>query len=193
MQRITPLLVIATVTLLLVATVSMVRALEWWEASPAAKERAANMTAEERAESLKPLQQALNKLELAKTNPEKYWEEVSAEQTQEVRECNALIKAVGLEQANCTTPITVDDGYTYPPNATAEEKAAIDAQEYKAWEEAGRPGEPNPYCDKVSDEYMRYGGICHDRYDISEDTGLATCNDGSHREDPEDCPDATED
>ena len=51
--------------------------------------------------------------------------------------------------------------------------------------------EPNPYCDKVSDAYMKHGGICHDRYDISESTGLATCNDGSHRPDPENCPDAS--
>lgn len=36
---------------------------------------------------------------------------------------------------------TEDDGYTYPANATEEEKKAIDGQEYKAWIEAGRPGE----------------------------------------------------
>jgi len=40
-----------------------------------------------------------------------------------------------------TTMTTEDDGYTYPANATEEEKKAIDAQEYKAWIEAGRPGE----------------------------------------------------
>ena len=34
---------------------------------------------------------------------------------------------------------TVDDGYVYPKNATEEEKAAIDAQEYQRWVEAGRP------------------------------------------------------
>lgn len=31
-------------------------------------------------------------------------------------------------------------GYTYPKNATDEEKAKIDAQERYLWEEAGRPG-----------------------------------------------------
>jgi hypothetical protein len=30
---------------------------------------------------------------------------------------------------------TEDDGYTYPENATVEEKAAIDVQERKAWED----------------------------------------------------------
>ena len=55
------------------------------------------------------------------------------------------------------------------------------------------PDKPNPYCDKVSDDYMRNGGICHDRYDTDEESGLASCNDGSQREDPEDCPDATGD
>jgi len=34
---------------------------------------------------------------------------------------------------------TVDDGYTYPKNATAEEKAKIDAEERYLWEKAGRP------------------------------------------------------
>lgn len=54
------------------------------------------------------------------------------------------------------------------------------------------PNKPNPYCDKASDEYMRNGGTCHDRFDY-EYGDLASCNDGSQREDPEDCPDATED
>jgi hypothetical protein len=66
---------------------------------------------------------------------------------------------------------------------------------YAVTEDEGEfvPNRPNPYCDKVSDEYMRNGGTCYDRYDTSDDTGLASCNDGSQREDPEDCPDATED
>ena len=45
----------------------------------------------------------------------------------------------------------------------------------------------NPYCDKVADNYQ---GICHDRYDTDEN-GIATCNDGTHKADPQDCKDAT--
>ena len=46
----------------------------------------------------------------------------------------------------------------------------------------------NPYCDKVADNYQ---GTCHDRYDLDEETGKATCNDGTHKDDPQDCKDAT--
>ena len=45
----------------------------------------------------------------------------------------------------------------------------------------------NPYCDKVADNYQ---GTCHDRYDTDEN-GIATCNDGTHKNDPQDCKDAT--
>lgn len=45
----------------------------------------------------------------------------------------------------------------------------------------------NPYCDKVADNYQ---GTCHDRYDTDEN-GIATCNDGTHKADPQDCKDAT--
>jgi hypothetical protein len=34
-----------------------------------------------------------------------------------------------------------DDGYTYPDDASDEEKEEIDEQEQEAWEDAGRPGE----------------------------------------------------
>ena len=44
-----------------------------------------------------------------------------------------------------------------------------------------------PYCDQVSDAYMASGGICHDRFDVSEITGLATCRNGTHAADPLDC------
>jgi hypothetical protein len=52
----------------------------------------------------------------------------------------------------------------------------------------------NPYCDKVSDEYMESGGACHDRrdyYDGGVNDGLFPCNDGSARTDWEDCPDVS--
>ena len=45
----------------------------------------------------------------------------------------------------------------------------------------------NPYCDKVADNYQ---GTCHDRYDTDEN-GITTCNDGTHKDDPQDCKDAT--
>lgn len=51
---------------------------------------------------------------------------------------------------------------------------------------------PNPYCDKVSDEYMQNGGFCHDRLDFDEETGLFPCNDGTQQKDWRDCDDATE-
>ena len=54
------------------------------------------------------------------------------------------------------------------------------------------PNEPNPYCDKVKSGESEDTGVCHDRYDY-EYGDFASCNDGSQREDPEDCPDATED
>ena len=59
-------------------------------------------------------------------------------------------------------------------------------------------------CDQDEDDFCATGGEdeqdsktycdvpnpsnpCHDRYDVSETTGLATCIDGSYEEDPEDC------
>ena len=51
---------------------------------------------------------------------------------------------------------------------------------------------PNPYCDKVKSGESKSTGTCHDRYDTSETTGLASCNDGTQKQDPKDCKDATE-
>ena len=41
------------------------------------------------------------------------------------------------------SPTTEDDGYTYPDDASDEEKEEIDEQEQEAWEDAGRPGDSN--------------------------------------------------
>ena len=41
------------------------------------------------------------------------------------------------------SPTTEDDGYTYPDDASDEEKEEIDEQEQEAWEDAGRPGDRN--------------------------------------------------
>ena len=38
---------------------------------------------------------------------------------------------------------TEDDGYTYPDDASEEEKEETDEREQEAWEDAGRPGERN--------------------------------------------------
>jgi hypothetical protein len=97
------------------------------------------------------------------------------------------------------SPTTEDDGYTYPDDASDEEKEEIDEQEQEAWEDAGRPGEQdndndndgaNPYCDNVPDNYQ---GTCHDRQDTDDITGLDPCNDGTQRADYRDCPDASDD
>ena len=104
---------------------------------------------------------------------------------------------------------STDDGYTYPDDATPEEKEEIDKQEQKKFEESGLPEydeetdndndddngddgddpKPNPYCDKVSKDYR---GTCHDRKDYSDSTGLYPCNDGTNKVDWRDCKDATE-
>jgi hypothetical protein len=47
---------------------------------------------------------------------------------------------------------------------------------------------PNPYCDTPEGKAAT---ICHDRYDTDEN-GVATCNDGTHKDDPKDCKDATQ-
>jgi hypothetical protein len=47
--------------------------------------------------------------------------------------------------------------------------------------------EPLPYCDLVDTNVQ----ACSDRYDYDEETGLYPCNDGTFKEDPLDCADAT--
>jgi hypothetical protein len=106
------------------------------------------------------------------------------------------------------SPTTEDDGYTYPDDASEEEKEEIDEQEQEAWEDAGRPGEIEsddedndevsddnndndnpPYCDEVEDDYS---GSCFDRYDTDDITGLYPCKDGSQVSDPQLCESASE-
>jgi hypothetical protein len=106
-----------------------------------------------------------------------------------------------------------DDGYTYPDDASEEEKEEIDEQEQEAWEDAGRPGDsnddddddndensndnddensddddPNPYCDT---DKGKAAPVCHDRLDYNQDTGLYPCNDGTEKKRWQDCKDAT--
>ncbi len=47
---------------------------------------------------------------------------------------------------------------------------------------------PNPYCDLVGSNYR---GVCHDRKDYDQVTGLYPCNDGTKKTDWRDCKDAT--
>ena len=128
---------------------------------------------------------------------------------------NKLIAAVGLALVIVTmmtssplsiyaSPTTEDDGYTYPDDASEEEKEEIDEQEQEAWEDAGRPGDnddndengddntkPNPYCDKRPADYH---GPCHDRKDSYQGGakhGLYPCNDGTDKKDWRDCKDAS--
>jgi hypothetical protein len=112
-----------------------------------------------------------------------------------------MITSTSIAVLVYASPTTEDDGYTYPDDASDEEKDEIDEQEQEAWEDAGRPGDdndddnnnnPNPYCDKVSDEYMQSGGVCHDRLDYDQDTGLYPCNDGTQAVDWRDCKDVSE-
>jgi hypothetical protein len=49
------------------------------------------------------------------------------------------------------SPTTEDDGYTYPDDASEEEKEEIDEREQEAWEDAGRPGEDNNNDDDHND------------------------------------------
>lgn len=54
----------------------------------------------------------------------------------------------------------------------------------------GQDSDANPYCDLLTDE-DRGNVTCHDRQDASQTTGLYTCNDGTHRETWESCPDVS--
>ena len=57
----------------------------------------------------------------------------------------SLVAAISMMTSNqlslYASAITEDDGYTYPDNASDEEKEEIDEREQEAWEDAGRPGE----------------------------------------------------
>lgn len=70
------------------------------------------------------------------------------------------------------SPITEDDGYTYPDDASEEEKEEIDEREQEAWEDAGRPGE-------IDDD---------DNSDNGDNEQIFTCSDGSTVTEDEECP-----
>ena len=55
----------------------------------------------------------------------------------------AMITSTLTSALAYASPTTEDDGYTYPDDASDEEKEEIDEQEQEAWEDAGRPGDRN--------------------------------------------------
>ncbi|MGH9951548.1 MAG: FxLYD domain-containing protein [Nitrososphaeraceae archaeon] len=63
-----------------------------------------------------------------------------------LRQLTVIILFISLAMAVTPTvyaQTTEDDGYTYPDDASEEEKQEIDEQERHAWEDAGRPGDNN--------------------------------------------------
>jgi hypothetical protein len=118
------------------------------------------------------------------------------------------------------SPTTEDDGYTYPDDATDEEKEEIDEQEQEAWEDAGRPGDNDNNDNENNEEQIftcsdgstvtedeecpstgpnpycdtergKAAPVCHDRLDYDQETGLYPCNDGTQKTDWRDCKDAS--
>jgi hypothetical protein len=73
---------------------------------------------------------------------------------------------------------TEDDGYTYPDDASEEEKEGTDEREQEAWEDAGRPGE--------RDDDNRDDDDNDDNGDDEEQ--IFTCSDGSTVTEDEECP-----
>jgi hypothetical protein len=69
------------------------------------------------------------------------------------------------------SPTTEDEGYTYPDDASDEEKEEIDEQEQEAYEDAGRPGEPD-----------------NDKGDDGNPQQTFTCSDESTATGDEECP-----
>ncbi|MGH9952939.1 MAG: hypothetical protein ACRD5J_15055 [Nitrososphaeraceae archaeon] len=91
----------------------------------------------------------------------------------------------GASTHECELPNPEDE--IDPPVPSAETISFPDADEE---EDEDRYDDPYPYCDKLSSDFPRPD--CHDRKDYDEETLLYPCNDGSHEERWQDCPDATE-
>jgi len=79
------------------------------------------------------------------------------------------------------SPTTEDDGYTYPDDASDEEKEEIDEQEQEAWEDAGSPGEQDNDSDDNGDDG-------DDGNDLPEPQQTFTCSDGSTVTGDDECP-----
>jgi hypothetical protein len=64
----------------------------------------------------------------------------------------AIITMITSNQLSIyASPTTEDDGYTFPDDASEEEKEEIDEREQEAWEDAGRPGERDDDDDDEND------------------------------------------
>lgn len=112
------------------------------------------------------------------------------------------------------SPTTEDDGYTYPDDATEDEKEEIVEREQEAWEDAGRPGDNDnndendddndsnddlPECQNgVTQECVisEIGLICSPGYDLSSPSivgGGHACQDiyaGTYEPEPEPEPES---
>jgi hypothetical protein len=99
--------------------------------------------------------------------------------------CENVLLANGTMVKNPNNPslltVGVDPGayYSYPTPSNNDDNNNDDNGRVE--DEEG-DNEEKTYCDVPNPS-----NPCHDRYDVSETTGLATCIDGSHEEDPEDC------
>ncbi len=110
----------------------------------------------------------------------------------------ALITMVTSNQLSIYASATTDDGYTYPDDATEEEKEDIDEQEQEAWEDAGRPGEIDDGDDDNEDENDNNNGDglveCEDGSLVEteelceQSEALVTCSDGSSAATQAECP-----
>jgi hypothetical protein len=92
----------------------------------------------------------------------------------------ALITMITSNQLSIyASPTTEDDGYTYPDDATEEEKEEIDEREQEAWEDAGRPGDND-------DDEDPYAGL--PTPEEAGETGVVDCGNGVFVKPQEPCP-----
>jgi hypothetical protein len=80
------------------------------------------------------------------------------------------------------SPTSEDDGYTYPDDASEEEKEEIDEQEQEAWEDAGRPGEMDGEDNDNDDDND------NDNDNRDDEEQIFSCSDGSIVTGDEECP-----
>lgn len=123
----------------------------------------------------------------------------------------AIITMIAPNQLSIyASPRTEDDGYTYPDDATEEEKEEIDEREQEAWEDAGRPGDDDDNNDNDNDNEIpecqngvtqrcvieEIGLICSPGHDLSNPSivgGGHACQDiyaGTYKPDPDPDPDS---
>jgi hypothetical protein len=100
-----------------------------------------------------------------------------------------LSATVGVVSGQMPTPTPMEDdgdggSGDKPENETYCDEASGNYQGY-SWDRNVK--DPTIYCDQVDADELGPNETCHDRKDIDEITGLATCIDGSHEEDWRDC------